>query len=113
MLSHLIEREDAEIQRGRKTTNDRVRCRQTDNTWVPFGSSEATTFLYSDTEVTGCWFTSSITSPARSSPASPSTFVTSTLRIRFGKSSRFTTSGVTSATSTDPSALASSGSFWG
>ena len=30
---------------GRKTTNERVRCRQTESTWVSFGSSELTIFL--------------------------------------------------------------------
>lgn len=30
---------------GRKTTNERVRRRQTESTWVSFGSSELTIFL--------------------------------------------------------------------
>lgn len=39
---------------GRNTTNERVRCRQTESTCVSLGSSELTIFLYSATELTGC-----------------------------------------------------------
>ncbi len=41
----LSPRADLKCQRGRRTTNERVRWRQTDSTWVPFGSRDATAFL--------------------------------------------------------------------